>query len=74
MTVATEKIPSPVTGIVWKQLVQVGDQLAVGDTLYLVESMKMEIPVTMPRDGRVTALLVKEEDSVTEHQDVAEIE
>ncbi len=74
MSVAIEKIPSPVTGIVWKQLVQVGEQLAEGDTLYLVESMKMEIPVTMPRDGRVTALLVKEEDSVAEHQDVAEIE
>lgn len=71
---ATSKVISPVTGIVWKLLVRVGDQLAEGDTLYLVESMKMEIPVTMPRAGRVTALLVQEEDSVAENQDMAEIE
>lgn len=71
---ATSKVISPVTGIVWKLLVRVGDQLTEGDTLYLVESMKMEIPVTMPRAGRVTALLVQEEDSVAENQDMAEIE
>lgn len=70
----TSKVISPVTGIVWKLLVRVGDQLAEGDTVYLVESMKMEIPVTMPRAGRVTALLLNEEDSVAENQDMAEFE
>lgn len=71
---ASEAVPSPVTGLVWKRMAAVGEQLAEGDTILLIESMKMEIPVSMPRDGRLTAILVQEEDSVAEGQAVAEIE
>ena len=71
---SNEQVPSPVTGLVWKLLVSVGDRLNEGDTILLIESMKMEIPVEMPRAGVLKAILVKEEDSVAEGQAVAEIE
>lgn len=35
------KIVSPVTGVVWKIVAQIGDELAAGATILLVESMKM---------------------------------
>lgn len=47
-------------------VVQVGDQVDVGDTLVILESMKMEIPVTAPHAGTVTELRVKPEDQVQE--------
>lgn len=71
---STEQVPSPVTGLVWKRLATVGETLSEGDTIMLIESMKMEIPVDMPRAGVLKAILVKEEDSVAEGQAVAEIE
>jgi biotin carboxyl carrier protein len=42
-----------------------------GDTLILLESMKMEIPVAAPRDGVVSAILVKEEQAVVEGETLA---
>jgi biotin carboxyl carrier protein len=45
-------IPSVVTQI----LVQPGDEVAVGDKLILLESMKMIMPIQAPYDGRVTAV------------------
>lgn len=71
---STEQVPSPVTGLVWKCLAAVGGRLNEGDTILLIESMKMEIPVDMPRAGVLKAILVNEEDSVAEGQAVAEIE
>lgn len=69
-----EKLKSPVTGVVWKATAQCGAALAEGATVLLIESMKMEIPVDMPRAGRLIELLVKEGDTVSEGQTVAEIE
>jgi len=69
-----ERLPSPVTGLVWKCLATVGAHLNEGDTILLIESMKMEIPVEMPRAGVLKAILVQEEDAVAEGQPVAEIE
>ena len=48
--------------------------LAEGDTLILLESMKMEIPVMAPKDGVVKAILVKEEQPVTEGEVLATME
>ena len=47
---------SPVSGSVWKIASQPGQSVKTGDTLVLVESMKMELPVIAPFDGVVTQL------------------
>ena len=51
---------SEVTGSVWKIVTKVGQSLEPGDTLMIIESMKMEIPVLSPIDGLVVALNVVE--------------
>jgi urea carboxylase len=61
-TVAEEVAPghlavaSPVSGSVWKIASSPGQQVKAGETLVLVESMKMELPVTAPVDGTITEL------------------
>jgi urea carboxylase len=49
-------VVSPVSGSVWKIASMPGQAVKAGDTLVLVESMKMELPVTAPMDGIVTQL------------------
>jgi len=63
-----------VTGSVWKITTVVGQKLAPGDTVMLIESMKMEIPVLAPCAGRLTKLLVVEGDDVAEGQEVGRVE
>ena len=48
--------------------------VAAGDTILIVESMKMEIPVESPEDGTVTVLQVGEGDQVSEDDPVATVE
>ena len=71
---AREEIQSEVTGKVWKIECKVGDTVADGDTLMILESMKMEIPVISTEDGTVAEILVKEEEPVAEGQAVVVIE
>lgn len=71
---AREEIQSEVTGTVWKIEVKVGDKVADGDTLMILESMKMEIPVISTEDGTVAEILVKEEEPVAEGQAVVALE
>lgn len=70
----TQTIRSDITGTVWKIVAQVGDTLQADDTIMVLESMKMEIPVLAPEDGHVVSLLVAEGASVREGQDVATFE
>jgi urea carboxylase len=49
-------VASPVSGSVWKIPVRVGQTVKAGETLVLVESMKMELPVTAPVDGVIEQL------------------
>lgn len=63
-------VESEVSGNVWKILVSVGDKVAEGDVLMILESMKMEIPVESPRAGTVQALCVATEQQVEEGQPV----
>jgi acetyl-CoA carboxylase biotin carboxyl carrier protein len=67
----TQKVRSEVTGTVWKIVAQVGTALDADDTIMILESMKMEIPVLAPEAGRVVELLVVEGAPVREGQDVA---
>ncbi|MDF1728627.1 MAG: urea carboxylase, partial [Sulfitobacter sp.] len=47
-------VESPVPGSLWKITVAAGDRVELGDTIAVVESMKMEMEVTAPAKGRVT--------------------
>jgi acetyl-CoA carboxylase biotin carboxyl carrier protein len=71
---AEQQVESEVTGSVWKIEVEVGQKVAAEDTIMILESMKMEIPVEAPCAGTVSELRVKEEDAVEEDQVVAIIQ
>ena len=58
---------------VWKVLVSEGDHVDDGDTLVILESMKMEIPILAEESGTVTKLHVAEGDVVQEDEMIAEI-
>lgn len=66
-------IKTEITGNVWKILLKVGDPVAEDEPIMILESMKMEIPVVASEDGVVQAILVNEEDVVTEGSLVARI-
>ncbi|WP_433366538.1 biotin/lipoyl-binding carrier protein [Streptosporangium sp. CA-115845] len=59
---------------VWKVLVAEGDTVEDGDTLLILESMKMEIPVLTEDDGVVATLQVAEGDVIQEGDLIAVIE
>jgi acetyl-CoA carboxylase biotin carboxyl carrier protein len=58
---------------VWKVLVSEGDHVDEGDTMVILESMKMEIPILAEEPGTVTKLHVAEGDVVQEDDLIAEI-
>jgi acetyl-CoA carboxylase biotin carboxyl carrier protein len=62
------EVRAEMTANVWQVLVVVDQQVAAGEELVILESMKMEIPVEAPVAGRVAEVLVAPEDSVQERQ------
>lgn len=68
------KILSELNARVWKIEVAVGDSVAEGDVIMILESMKTEIPVEAPRAGKIAAILVAEEEAVAEEQALAVME
>ena len=64
------EIESDVTGTVWKIEVEEGASVTEGQTLIILESMKMEIPVLASDDGKVAEIMVDEEEPVSEGQGV----
>ena len=60
-----------VSGSVWKIVTEVGQKIEPGDTLMIIESMKMEIPVICEQGGTVQKFLVEETTAVNEGQAVA---
>ena len=62
---------SELNAVVLKIEVAPGDRVEEGDTLIVLESMKMEIPVSAPRAGTVAAILVREKQIVEEGQKIA---
>jgi urea carboxylase len=57
-------IEAPFGGSVWKLLVSAGDEVQAGDTIAVIEAMKMECPVESPGSGTVAALYMKEKQSL----------
>ena len=71
---ARHEVESEVTGNVWKILLEVGADVAEGDVIMILESMKMEIPVESPAAGKLVELKVSAEDQVEEDQVVAVVQ
>jgi acetyl-CoA carboxylase biotin carboxyl carrier protein len=68
------EVRAELVGNLWKIVTEVGQQVDEDDTLMIVESMKMEIPVTAPVAGTIKEILVREGDVVQEGQVVAVLE
>jgi acetyl-CoA carboxylase biotin carboxyl carrier protein len=67
------EVRSEMAANVWKVVVNVGDAVSEGDTLVILESMKMEIPVESPEAGTVQAVAVDEGGVVQEGDLIARI-
>lgn len=59
------------SGKIWKISAEKGEMLKKGDTILILEAMKMEIPVAAPEDGRIESFSVSEGDAVEAGQTVA---
>jgi acetyl-CoA carboxylase biotin carboxyl carrier protein len=69
--VADIEAKTEVTGAVWKIVTEVGQKVEAGDTIMIIESMKMEIPVVIEEGGTIDKFLVEEKTPVSEGQVVA---
>jgi len=70
---ATIDVKSETTGIVKRILKFAGDPVEEDESIIILESMKMEIPVVAPEAGTLSEFLVQEEDAVSEGAVVARI-
>jgi len=59
-------VEADITGTVWKIQVEKGDAVTEGQTLAILESMKMEVPVEAPEAGKVSEIHVVEGQSIEE--------
>jgi acetyl-CoA carboxylase biotin carboxyl carrier protein len=59
-------VEAHITGTVWKIEVEIGDSVEEGDTVVILESMKMEMPVETEDPGVVKDILCTEGQSVSE--------
>ncbi len=73
-TIPQVEVKAELAGNLWKIVVREGQQIAAEETLMILESMKMEIPVTAPRSGTVRKIRVQEGQTVQEGQVLAELE
>jgi acetyl-CoA carboxylase biotin carboxyl carrier protein len=69
--VAVTEVKAELVGYLWMIVVEVGQRVEEDDTLMILESMKMEIPITTPITGTVSDIRVKEGEVVQEGQTVA---
>lgn len=60
------QIKAHITGTIWKIKVEVGQQVDEGDTLVIIESMKMEMPIEAADPGKVVEIKAKEGQPVAE--------
>jgi acetyl-CoA carboxylase biotin carboxyl carrier protein len=59
-------VEAHITGTVWKVECEIGQSVTEGDTLVIIESMKMEMPVEAEDDGVVKEIVCTEGQSVSE--------
>lgn len=69
-----EKIVASMAGNVWKIVKDEGDAVSSGEDVVILESMKMEIPISAEADGVIKELKVAEGDFVNEGDEIAIIE
>jgi len=62
-----------ITGTVWKITVQVGEAVSEGQTVAILESMKMEMPVESPAAGKVSVIVAKEGQPIEEGAPILEL-
>jgi acetyl-CoA carboxylase biotin carboxyl carrier protein len=68
------QVRAELAGNLWKVVVSEGQQVGADETLMVLESMKMEIPVNAPRAGRITRIHVREGETVQEGQLLADVD
>ena len=68
------EVKSQIKAIVWKVLKKKGDTVKIDDEIIILESMKMEIPISSEVDGKIKSIEVSEGDEVDEGQLVAILE
>ncbi len=68
------QIKAELAGNLWRIVVREGQQVGADETLMILESMKMEIPVNAPVAGRVTKIHAKEGQTVQEGQLLADVD
>jgi acetyl-CoA carboxylase biotin carboxyl carrier protein len=68
------EIKAHITGMVWKLTVQPGSQVADGEPVAILESMKMEMPVECEEGGKVVQVLVKEGQPIKEGDVICTVE
>jgi biotin carboxyl carrier protein len=71
--VVAEEIRAEMVANVWKVVAAAGDTVAAGDTIVILESMKMEIPVLAEDSGILAELAVSEGDVVQEGDLIARL-
>ena len=69
-----EPVVCGTAGKVFKIVAHEGQQVKSGDTIVVLEAMKMEIPVVSPKDGTVSKIVVSEGESTASGQTVAYVE
>ena len=62
------EIESDVTGTVWKIEVEEGSKVTEGQTLIILESMKMEIPIEAPFDSEIEEIFIKKDEVISQNQ------
>jgi biotin carboxyl carrier protein len=67
------RVKAPIPGLVTRLLVERGARVRAGQTIILVEAMKMENPIAAPREGRVAEIFVAEGQRVTLGEVLAEV-
>jgi acetyl-CoA carboxylase biotin carboxyl carrier protein len=66
-------VKSEILATVWEIKVSEGDEVEAGSLLLILESMKMEIPVTAPAGARVVSVLVEQGQTVVEGDRLVEL-
>ena len=69
-----QAVKAPLPGVITDILVHVGDEVKAGDTVVVLEAMKMANNIEAEKDGKVTAICIKQGESVMEDTPLVVIE